>query len=238
MNPVLLLAHNNLALTIRCIESLRQQALPIDVFVVDNGSRDDTPTWLGTNAIASPQFNLTYLLNPTNAGVSAGWNYGLRYYFSQPWFCDHVLCVGTDTVLAPWFYRELLSYDLPFVTGVAVDQMSQLIEPTWLANPTLEEHPDFSAFLIRKDCWEKVGPFDERMKLYASDCDFHVRAHRLGVPLYKASVPYYHERSSTLRLASPEERDEINVQANKDRAVFYSLYNCVPGQKEYEELFK
>jgi len=76
------------------------------------------------------------------------------------------------------------------------------------------------------------------MKLYASDCDFHVRAHRLGVPLYKASVPYYHERSSTLRLASPEERDEINVQANKDRAVFYSLYNCVPGQKEYEELFR
>jgi len=76
------------------------------------------------------------------------------------------------------------------------------------------------------------------MKLYASDCDFHIRAHRMGIPLYKAAVPFYHERSSTLRLAPPEEAAEIQAQANRDREVFRSIYNCLPGTKEYEELFK
>jgi GT2 family glycosyltransferase len=140
-----------------------------------------------------------------------------------------VLVVGNDTVLPPWFYRELLSYDVPFVTGVAVDDMRMIETPPTQRMP-LTENPDFSAFLIRKECWKQVGPFDERMKLYASDCDFHVRAHRLGVPLYKACVPYYHERSSTLKNAPAGEQQEIHIQANMDRQVFRQIYGCIPGQ--------
>jgi hypothetical protein len=66
----------------------------------------------------------------------------------------------------------------------------------------------------------------------------HVRAHRLGVDLWKANIPFQHERSSTMRLAPPAERDEIAMQAGKDREVFQSIYGCIPGQPGYENLFK
>jgi O-antigen biosynthesis protein len=248
VNPVLILTHNNLELTKRCVESVKKQYPRADDFIVDNGSSDGTVFW------ANDRCSLLDVA-PDNVGVSAGWNAGLTqlFYYHK---AQYVLVLNNDTVLPPWFYSELLSYDLPFVTGVAVDKMEQiskrpppLIHTKMLATDTLfgpvvdldkilDPHPDFSAFLIRRDAWEAVGPFDERMKLYASDCDWHVRAHRAGIKLWKANVPFYHERSSTLRLAPPDERIEIETQANKDRAVFKSLYGCLPGEPAYYELFK
>lgn len=233
MNPVLILTHNNVHLVQRCVESLRRQDAIPAVYFNDNGSAKDTTDWLSKH---SNEMDGVFWDN--NRGVSVGWNAGLEFLLGDlhPDRAEHCLVVGTDTILPPWFYSELLSYDVPFVTGIAVDSMDAIKEPA--QKMPLQPTPDFSAFLIRRDCWETVGPFDERMKLYASDCDFHVRAHRLGIPLWKANVPFYHERSSTLNLACPEERAQIEAQANADREVFRSIYNCLPGTKEYEELFK
>jgi GT2 family glycosyltransferase len=230
INPVLILAHNNLALTKRCVESVRGQDVPTSIMVIDNGSTDGTPQWFDATD------DLDGFCWPENRGVSAGWNYGIRIWFAEREDASCVLCIGNDTVLPPWFYRELLSYDLPFVTGVATDSMAEIEHPP--TERRVEPHPDFSAFLIRRDCWEKVGPFDETMKLYASDCCYHVRAHALGVPLMKASVAYYHERSSTLRLAPPDEQQAIQEQANRDRQVFREKWGCIPGEAAYEELFR
>lgn len=229
MNPVLILTRNNLALTKRTVASVGTQDIGTLIVFVDNGSTDGTSDWIK----AEDHHRSVYSINSENEGVSRGWNFGIERMFRSG--VSHILVIGNDTVLPPWFYRELLSYDQPFVTGIAVDSMDAIRELP--AKCPLDPHPDFSAFLIRRDCWEKVGPFDERMKLYASDCDFHVRAHRLGIPLSKANVPFYHERSSTLNLATPEERALIETQANADRAVFRSLYGCLPGTAEYEALF-
>lgn len=225
-NPVLTLTHNCLELTKRCVESVCRQDIPTHMTLIDNGSTDDTVNW------ASEQGVLLHA-ESENIGVSAGWNYGLTYNFFRG--AEHVLVIGNDTVLPPWMYRHLLSYDLPFVTGVAVDDMAQVIEPTEQVPVT--PNPDFSCFLIRREAWDKVGTLDQRMKHYCSDCDYHIRAHSLGVPLVKACVPFYHERSSTLKLAPPSEREEIETQANKDRGFFQSLYGCLPGSKEYEAIF-
>jgi GT2 family glycosyltransferase len=96
--------------------------------------------------------------------------------------------------------------------------------------------PDFSAFLITREMWQVVGPFDERMVHYASDNDYHVRACRAGRQLWNAGLHFYHERSSTLRQASAEERAQIEAQANADRAVFKGLYGCNPWDPEYSAL--
>jgi GT2 family glycosyltransferase len=238
VNPVLILTHNNLELTKRCVDSVRNQDIASVVYVVDNGSTDGTARWLKDD-------NAVWSLHPMNMGVSFGWNDGLGRIFStdqvytsyENLTFHHCLVVGNDTVLAPWTYRELLSYDVPFVTGVAVDQMAQISEPP-TTRPELTDNPDFSCFLIRRECWEKVGPFDEGMKHYSSDQDFHIRAHRLGIRLCKASVPYYHERSSTIRLASPEERLEIEAQANKDREYLRQKWGVSAGGPDYEALFR
>lgn len=56
--------------------------------------------------------------------------------------------------------------------------------------------------------------------------------------MVKVPVAFYHERSSTLRLANPEEKIWINTQANKDRQAFRDKYGCIPGERAYEDLFK
>lgn len=226
MNPILILTRNCLALTKRCVESVRAQDIQTTVDIFDNGSSDGTLNW------ASEQGILLHA-ESENIGVSAGWNYGLTYNFFRG--AEHVLVIGNDTVLPPWMYRELLSYDLPFITGVAVDNMPQVICPTEKIPVT--PNPDFSCYLIRKEAWDKVGPFDQRMKLYSSDQDYHIRAHRDGIHLAKAVVPFYHERSSTLRLASSQEREAIETQANLDRAFLRKKWGVSAGGSDYEALF-
>ncbi len=231
MNPCLILTRNNLNLTKRCVESVRKQDIPTKICVYDNGSTDGTREWLESQRGEGFGWN-----GPSkNDGVSKGWNEGLNYLFDHLDY-DYVLCPGNDTVLAPWTYSSLLSCNVPFVTGVDVNSMVQLPERPDIF--PLTPNPDFSCFLIRRECWEKVGPFNEQMKFYVQDCDYHIRAHKLGIPLMKASVPYYHERSSTMRLAPKEERDAICEQANRDREVFRSIYGCIPGERGYENLFK
>lgn len=225
MSPVLILTHNCLELTKRCVDSIRRQDVGCDIAIIDNGSTDGTCEWISREGLQAVLFD-------ENRGVSAGWNVGLELAFKTH---DHALIVGNDTVLAPWTYSALLSANVPFVTGVDVGMDPLPAKPDVFP---LSPHPDFSCFLIRRECWEKVGPFDERMVNYCGDTDYHVRAHRLGIPLWKASVPYNHERSSTMRNADPNERIALHAQADHDREVFRSIYGCVPGTEEYSKLFE
>ena len=239
MNPVLILTCNNLELTKRCVESAWSQDIETTIFVEDNGSTDGTMEWL-------KESHFDWCSNPRNEGVSFGWNDGLGWIFGtelyptkrmaeDATFPDHCLVVGNDTILAPWTYSALLAADVPFVTGVDVGMSPLPDKPDVFP---LSPHPDFSCFLIRRECWEKVGPFDEKMHSYASDCDYHIRAHRLGIPLWKASVPYNHERSSTLNRATPQEKAKIQMQAHLDREVFKQKYGCLPGTAAYNALFE
>lgn len=224
-HAVLILARNNLILTQRTIESVQAQDVPTEIFVVDNDSTDGTSSWLS-------EINIQHALFRPQLGVSAGWNYGLQYLFRLH---DHVLVLNNDVVLPYWFYRFLLAYEpYPFITGVAVDKMPT--EPSEAMPVT--PNPDFSAFLIRKSAWDAIGEFDADMKYYCSDCSYHVRGHRLGIPMGKANIPYLHERSSTMNLASPEERAAIQKQADCDRQVFRDIYGCVPGEAAYDDLFR
>lgn len=230
-NPVLTLTHNCLELTKRCVASVLAQDIEVKLIVIDNASTDGTQEWLEQNW---REMNFDYGQMESNRGVSAGWNIGINVAFEKG--SEQILVLGNDVAIAPSTYRSLISCKLPFVTGVAVDNMEQALQET---HPEVQSaNPDFSMFCITKDAWSKLGPFNERMKHYCSDCDMHIRGHRLGISMMKASIPFYHERSSTLRLAAPEERIEIETQANKDRQVFQGIYGCLPGSKEYEEIFK
>lgn len=236
MNPVLILAHNCIELTKRCVESVRKQDVETEITIHDNGSTDGTAEWLASQWFVAQRIG--YSRTQSNRGVSWGWNHNLGYLLSPQQAPEraHCLVVNNDTVLPPWFYRELLSYDVPFVSGISVDSMEVAMTPP--GRMPLHPSPDFSAFLLRREAWEKVGPFDENMKYYASDNDWHVRAHRAGVKLWKANVPFYHERSSTLKLAPPAEQQEIQMQADADRQVFRQKYGCEPWGPGYDELLK
>jgi GT2 family glycosyltransferase len=225
MNPCLILTRNCLDLTDRCVTSVCTQDTPASILFVDNGSTDGTFGKYGSWAMDA--FS-------ENKGVSFGWNHGLKKLFSLD--INHVLVLNNDVILPPYFYRELLAYNLPFVTGASVD----CVEALQNKGPFSQAYPgpDFSAFLIRRDAWEKIGPFDENMVHYCGDCDYHVRATKAGVELLNSGVPFYHERSSTLKHASDEDREAIQIQAELDRAAFKAKYGCLPWEPAYADLFK
>jgi hypothetical protein len=174
--------------------------------------------------------------NENNRGVSAGWNWSLNYLFDilRPDECDHVLVCGNDTIIPRYAYSALLSTNLPFVTGVDVGMNPLPENPDILP---LCPHPDFSCYLIRREAWETIGPFDEKMVMYSQDQDWHIRAHYAGVKLWKASVPYQHERSSTLHRARPEEQRLIHERANLDRMELRRKWGVPAGGPQYEALF-
>jgi|WetSurMetagenome_2_1015567.scaffolds.fasta_scaffold189739_3 GT2 family glycosyltransferase len=233
MNAVLVLTHNCLELTKRCIASVRAQDIPVYLLVYDNNSTDGTPEWLAHDGIVDMG-----IFSPENKGVSTGWNRGLETLFND-YGANHVLVINNDVVLPPWFYSKLLKCKVPFVTGVSVESAESIKRIDKVPeNATLTPGPDFSSFLIRREAWETIGIFDERMKFYAQDCDYDVRAHKLGMTLWNAHVPFYHERSSTLRQATDAERQQIENQANCDRKVFRQKHNCLPGTPEYGMLFQ
>lgn len=248
MNPVLILVRNNLAMTLRCIDSALSQTIPVKVMLIDNDS--DAQTSEGLRDYVRRRELEVWRFVP-QLGVSEGWNFGIRSlmtwsFINEPLFhaptrgfFQHVLVLNNDTVLPPWFYESLLDFNLPFVTGTSSEDLTCTIKPRPAKDSPLLECPDFSAFLIRRGAWEMVGQFDSSMVHYASDCDYHVRAHRAGMSLYKAAeVEFYHERSSTMQMSSDEERAVIEEQANKDRGVFLAKYGCLPGQPEYAALFE
>lgn len=247
MNHALLLTKNCLDLTKRCVDSLRAQDIPVKIHVYDNESTDQTKNWL------EEQSDIIDHSYGVDIGVSAGWNFVLDSLFSTSdpahgWHADQVLCVNNDTILPHWFLRESLQYlgeshwrplgdhtPVEFVTGVSVGNMDQIAMPA--ERRLLVPHPDFSGFLIMRSAWEKIGPFDENLVLYCGDLDYHIRAHRAGLRLWNAGIPFMHDRSSTMNSAAPKEKRFIQLQADADRVAFADKWGCATSGPAYDAMF-
>ncbi len=223
-NAVLTLTRNNLELTKQAIKSIWLQEVETKVFAIDNGSSDGSADWLRDQFCLLKDY-------PDNRGVSAVWNWGLNCLFRSGY--RSVLVINNDIIAPPWFLGHLLDYDCPFVTGVGVDSMGAIEAPA--QEFPLQPCPDFSAFLISKFAWDKIGKFDEGMKLYASDVDYHIRGARAGVPMMKANVPYFHAGSATIKNSPEGERQAIKRQADEDRAYFYRKYGFAVGSQEHHK---
>ncbi len=72
---VILVAHNRLALTRACLDSLRKTSSPFDLCVVDNASSDDTVGFFRDFPFPYP---LTYHRNEENAGLIRALNQGAK----------------------------------------------------------------------------------------------------------------------------------------------------------------
>ena len=231
INPILCPVRNGLNYTRAALPTfLAQDCGDVHVYFVDNASTDGTREFL--NAQDTKIVHTTHQTPPLS--VAKSWNFGLRWLFENG--AEHVLVVNNDVELRPDMYRELLAADLLFATGVGVATRNQMAGAFTRAD---RPNPDFSCFLIRRDCWEQLGPFDEGCEgAYCEDSIYHVEAHRKGVALPCIGIPFVHHGSGTIKSATPEEAARISAQAYKNRAYFKSKYGCEVGSPEYEEIFK
>jgi GT2 family glycosyltransferase len=233
VNPALIVTHNNLDLTKQCVESLRNQDIPVDILVVDNGSTDDTLDWCAEEG-------LQFISLGENTGFSRGMNVGLGMMFDTG-RADYCLCPGSDTILPPFYYRSLLELNLPVVSGVQdIEGHRVTLEDLTKAFPVqpVRPNPDFSCLLWRKEPWLALGGLDEAMVSYASDCDMHLRAHRAGIGMFHAPhIPFFHYGSSTIKNAPPKEKRTLEMQADADRLAFAEKWGFEVGSPKYADAF-
>ena len=226
---ILIVARNSLHLTKKAINSALAQDVSCTVLAVDNASSDSTWVWLKTKPIALISYE-------GQKSLAACWNAGLRAFWSTG--AEEVLVINNDVELQPQTYRLLRELSLPFVTGVSVRSKEQLVLPDIGSTADLSAHPDFSCFMIRRDVWDKVGPFDgDYYPAYFEDNAYHIRMHRAGFIAHGANLPFYHESSGTLKNCSPQDKHIIERGFMLNKEKFKRTYGCYPGTPEYDQLF-
>lgn len=230
MNPIVVLTHNCVNLTRQCLPTLLNQDIgKVDILVMDDGSTDGTIQYLASQ---HPKIRSCHY---SAKGVSYLWNKALSHFFGDL-RASYVWVVNNDTRQRPDAYRRLVSDQGGFITCVGTSSGAQFPggEPSGEKRP----HPDFSCFLIRREVWERIGGFDERMAIYCSDGDFHLRMYQAKINAYCLDLPFYHEASGTMKNTSNEDRDRIQAIADRDRRAFREKWECDMGSAEYYKLFE
>lgn len=233
MTLIIIIARNNIALTRLAVRSALAQSPPCDVLVANNASTDGTAAWVATKPVAQ----ISYM---EQKSLAACWNAALR----AAWKCGYqsALVLNNDVEIREDTVALLASHCGEFVTCVSVDEKERMgvtgdrkIEDL---RQSEREHPDYSAFLIRKSVTDKAGWFNEECwPAYTEDSDFHVRCHRAGVRAVCIDVPFLHHGASTLKSCDPSEAIIIRRGAEANRARFKAKYGCLPGTPAYEALF-
>lgn len=250
INPqghVIIVAHNNRALTVQTLRSALKQDIPVEVILIDNASTDGTREWARSMEAKFPNVDLMPLTSQKS--LAACWNMGLESVWQSGG--THALVLNNDVVIHPRTYGTLLCHGGMFVTTVSVDDEEQFHftpgdEDNLYAGPEHDlyikdrPHPNFSGFLIRKSCFDRVGPFNEDYyPAYCEDAEYHIRMHRQGVRAVCIDLPMLHlgNGANTLRFADPAESNRIKRGADANRLRFRDKYGCVPGDQEYNALF-
>ena len=220
------------AITRRCVDSaLAQDIGDVEVLVIGNGCVDGTIQMLSAKYWNEPRVRV--IAHAVMKSLNYIWNDAIGSAFISG--AEHVLVINNDIVMRPDTYRLLVADGGLFVTGVSVGSMSETVR---IDTSSRSPHPAFSCFLMREECWKRVGGFDEGFWAYASDLDMHLRMDKYGVDAYAIDVPFYHETSSTLRLVDNDTRDRLQKLADADRAYFKKKYGFAGGTDEYYAEFK
>lgn len=248
IGAILIVAHNNLHLTKRAVHTALDQTVPVHVLVIDNGSTDSTARWLASKRrrALDEGGSCSVIVPDTYLSLAACWNLGLRTFFRVA-SITKVLVLNNDVEIRPDSYEMLADYldlarnpeGLVSMTGTGSSYLGR--PGDWSLQDLHRSripHPDFSAFLITRDTFYTVGPFDEAyFPAYCEDTDYHVRMHRAGIKAVKVPLLFYHHGSQTLATAPPEERRFIEERATLNRERFRERYGCLPGTPEYDQLF-
>lgn len=233
MNFILVPVRNGIRYTRAAMPTfLAQDIGDVTVLLIDNASEDGTLQWAATQPA-----NVIYWHQQKPLSVAASWNKGLRWIFDHG--CDYALVVNSDVELRTDTYRHLAADGGMFVTGVGVSDKPQMGEPRTPSPEGKRNHPDFSCYVIRRECFELLGGFDESYTGgYAEDAEAHLKMHRLGIAAYCIDMPFYHVASGTLKAATNEDRDKIIAAADANRQRFKQRHGVEIGSPEYYALFE
>lgn len=248
MNWIVTLVRNNSSLSYDAIRTFLDQTIPTRVLAIDNGSTDGASQML--NSLGS---RVHVVHNMPGKSVAASWNDALRLLFDQDGE-EAVLVMNNDVRIRPDFYETLLADGGGFVTGVGVN--GRIVRDSHdgfrVLDPGLGElfpgpsprgesrpHPDFSAFLIRRNVWQLVGEFDETFRpAWMEDNDYHVRLAMAGVDAHTTGAPFWHLASGTLKSIGDAQRLPYHEAYRRNAEHFMTKWGFLPATPEYDRFFE
>ena len=169
---------NRYDLLVRMINSIDYEIEHL--LVIDNGRYrldEQVPFW---EAIWENDFilNDTVLHLPTNLGVAASWNLGIKCFPSEE-------------------YWTITSADNQFMPG-ALEALDKASRPDALT--LTADFPYYQAFSVGEQLVQKVGLFDESIyPIYFEDNDYERRVTHAGFDIVRADVKTKHDNSSTIK---------------------------------------
>jgi GT2 family glycosyltransferase len=204
-----------------CLRSIHSLSYaPLEVIVVDNGSRDSSLEMVRNGF---PQCVL--IQNEANLGFAKGNNQGIALALDHG--NDYVLALNNDTLLDPESLTWLVQRAESDPRIAAVSPKIYFADPSdrlWFAGGTFScwkgrnghvgyRQKDCPAWnvpgeaqfisgcvlLASRRAWQEVGGFDESLFVYGEDLDWSLRARRLEFKLFyePRALVWHHESFST-----------------------------------------
>jgi hypothetical protein len=222
---------NGRDMTVQAIEDcLAQQGVETRVLVVCQGDVDFRQE-LEEMAVMQPRL-LVWSHNPQLPSLSATWNRALRFCWEAG--AEEALVVNNDVRVHVRTYQMLRTVlrqqEALFVSAVGVREKD--FHPAfdytawgttrWAEFSASRGGPDFSCFLLSRECHQQY-PFDEHfIPAYCEDLDYHRRLMLAGdgQRIFSVNLPYLHYASQTVQAFTPEQRAAWGRMADGSRRYY------------------
>jgi GT2 family glycosyltransferase len=232
---------NSLDYTKQFLRSLPQN-INFKLIIINNGSSDGTSAFLNQY---SKKNEINIIENCANFGVSYAWNQGIKYAIEK-WSSKYFFIPNNDIILYSHTIQRLIealhqenvvmstAFNINNGEGLPtkIDKIDNLFEEK------ITEEPDFSCFMISKECVEKIGYFDENFwPAYFEDNDYHYRIKLAGFKAIKTTRSvYFHFGSQTIK---NDEKTRVISNRNylKNQKYFEKKWGGLPGKETYKTPF-
>jgi GT2 family glycosyltransferase len=207
---------NGLNMLPGCLESLKSQTVTPHIVMVDNGSTDESVSYIETNFPSVKVIKLD-----SNSGFTGGVNRGIEYALEQQ--AEYILLFNNDAVADRAWVEHLVdsaatSPEAGIITGklmrsdkVHLDSTGEHYSIWGLPYPRGRNSPDNNQYkpgeifgatggasLYRAELFKDIGLFDEDFFAYYEDVDMSMRAQMAGWKVrYQPEAIAYHDIGGT-----------------------------------------
>lgn len=219
------------------IGALREQTER--VFVVDNGSGEDSQTVLSQ----SEGGGVRVLRNAVNCGVARALNQGVSAAIEEG--CEWVLTMDQDSVARPGMVAEMLECEREVSENLLVGALTPRVADSRMANvasahrgPRWETRRSAitSGNLVRASVYSDIGGYDEGLFIDSVDFDFCLRLRRRGYSIVRCNEAVLSHALGSLRERKVLGRPYRYV-AHPPARQYYMLRNHVVITRRYGARF-